>query len=309
MLVAAPQRWDEACFAVPSIRALAAAGLGTGVLCREDQADFWKTLDGLEVLSFPAKAGARQVAAGLRGSWKASLAWEDDWAAEIFQRAGIERRLGPALGRLPKRLTHPLSGKPGPLEHRVRFYLSAVEEMGIETRIPGFFAPADLGIFPVDGAVLLAPDSDLGPSHEWPLARWEAIAGRLVQAGARLTVAGLPGGRGLGASLARQLAGAAEFFEAAPLAGALPLLAVHGKVLAADGSLPHLAAHAGGTCVTLFGPNDPAWRRPLGRRHSVVRRHVECAPCLMARCPLDSRCQNELDVERVWAAVISDTPA
>jgi ADP-heptose:LPS heptosyltransferase len=74
-------------------------------------------------------------------------------------------------------------------------------------------------------------------------------------------------------------------------------------VIAADGSLPHLAAHAGATCVTLFGPNDPVWKRPLGKRHAVVRRHVECAPCLLGKCPLDGRCQRELEADRVWAAI------
>jgi ADP-heptose:LPS heptosyltransferase len=78
---------------------------------------------------------------------------------------------------------------------------------------------------------------------------------------------------------------------------------VHGLVVAADGSLPHLAAHVGSTCVTLFGPNDPAWKRPLGKRHAVVRRHVECAPCLLAKCPMDLRCQKELEAERVWIAL------
>src|SRR5690606_5787049 len=92
--------------------------------------------------------------------------------------------------------------------------------------------------------------------------------------------------------------------HAAPLAGALPLLAAHSLVIAADGSLPHLAAHVGSTCVTLFGPNDPAWRRPLGRRHLVVKRHVECAPCLLAKCPMDLRCQNELETGRVRQAVL-----
>jgi heptosyltransferase-2 len=81
------------------------------------------------------------------------------------------------------------------------------------------------------------------------------------------------------------------------------LLAAYGFVIAADGSLPHLAAHVGATCVVLFGPNDPAWKRPLGRRHAIVRRDVECAPCLLAKCPLDLRCQIELESERVWQAV------
>ena len=103
--------------------------------------------------------------------------------------------------------------------------------------------------------------------------------------------------------MAKNLGESVDFFQTTPLAGVLPFLAVHGLVIAADGSLPHLAAHAGATCVTLFGPNDPAWKRPLGRRHAVVRRHVECAPCLLAKCPLDQRCQSELEADRVWQTV------
>jgi heptosyltransferase-2 len=199
-------------------------------------------------------------------------------------------------------LTHPLAAVANPLDHRVRFYLSLVEEIGVDTRRPDFFAPATLGIGQVAETVLLVPDSDFGPSHEWPLDRWESIARRFLDAGKRVTIAGLPGGRALGRALAGRLDSVAEFFEASPLSGTLLLLAVHAKVVAADGSLPHLAGYAGATCVTLFGPGDPDWRRPLGRRHSVVKQHVECAPCLLAKCPLDLRCQTELDAARVWSA-------
>jgi ADP-heptose:LPS heptosyltransferase len=140
-------------------------------------------------------------------------------------------------------------------------------------------------------------------SHEWPLDGWLELARGLIQSGRRVTVAGLEGGRGMGKALAAALGGSAEFFEANPLSGTLRLLAVHGLVIAADGSLPHLAAHAETTCITLFGPNDPLWKRPLGKRHGVVRRHVECAPCLLPKCPMDLRCQRELDTKTVIAAV------
>jgi ADP-heptose:LPS heptosyltransferase len=190
------------------------------------------------------------------------------------------------------------------LDHRVRFYLSALEEMGIATTQPEFFAPADTGIAPVAGTVLLSPESDFGASHVWLLEGWREIGTRLLDAGRRVTVAGVDQKRGgIAETLARELAAGVEFFHAAPLAGTLPLLAVHALVVAADGSLPHLAAHAGATCVTLFGPNDPQWKRPLGKRHAVVKRHVECAPCLLEKCTLDMRCQRELEVDRVWAAV------
>lgn len=302
MLVAAPERWDEVCFAVPAVRALRRSGLATGVLCPESQREFWETIPGIEIIGYPPKARAKVVAAMLDDGWKASLAWETGVAAEAFERAGISRRLGPDEKRLQRRLTHPLEVRPGPMEHRVRFYLGTVEALGIEALAPEFFAAADLGVVSQPGTVLLCPDSDFGPSHEWLPEHWETLANGLKSDGLRLTVAGLSGGRGLARRLADSLEGV-EYFDAEPLAGALPLLAVHQVVVAADGSLPHVAAHAGSTCVTLFGPNDPSWKRPLGRRHTVVRRHVECAPCLLGKCPLDLRCQRELEAGEVLAAV------
>ncbi len=303
MLVAAPERWDEACFAVPAVRAMVASGIGAGILCQETQHEFWETIEGLAVIPFSPKSKPKLVAAELSENWQASLAWDIGFAAEAFKIAGIPRRLGRTDGRFNKLLTHPLGFAVSPLEHRVRFYLSAAEELGFQTGKPEFFAPCHLGIEPVADVVLLCPGSDFGPTHEWPVERWVEIAGKLTRSGRRVTVTSVDGGRGLGKILADKLGEGVEFFHAAPLTAVLPLLAVHGLVIAADGSLPHLAAHAGATCVVLFGPNDPAWKRPLGRRHAMVRRHVECAPCFLSKCPMDLRCQHELDVERVWSVV------
>jgi ADP-heptose:LPS heptosyltransferase len=296
MLVAAPEHWDEACFGIPAVRALMASGLGVGVLCPAKQVPLWETLDGLQVVGFPENARPRAVAAGL-GAWKASLAWLPGFAADVFNRAKIPRRLGRDDRHLNRRLTHPLpiAVKPEPVQHRVAEYLAIIEALGIPTARPEFYAPVNLGIAQEPATVLLCPDSDYGASYEWPLDRWFALAEALAADGVMITVAGLPNGRGLGQALAHKLSGDTPFFEAEPLGETLPLLAVHSVVVAADGSLPHLASHVGAVCVTLFGPNDPTWRRPLGRRHSVARRHVECAPCFKPRCPLDLRCQLELD--------------
>ncbi|MEO6477269.1 MAG: glycosyltransferase family 9 protein [Luteolibacter sp.] len=303
MLVAAPERWDEACFAVPAVRALAASGLEIGILCTVEQREFWETVGGLTVVDFPARSKTKAVAAKISDTWQASLAWENGPAAEIFKLARIPRRLGPDERKLKKLLTHPMGFAAGPLEHRVRHYLAAVEELGIDTARPEYFVPADLGIEPVAGAVMLCPASDFGPNHEWPLEGWEEIANAILKTGRRITVTSIDGGRRLAKRLVDKLGDGVEFFHANPLGSTLPVLAVHGLVISADGSLPHLAAHAGTTCVTLFGPNDPAWKRPLGRRHAVVRRHVECAPCLLDKCPLDMRCQKELEAARVWTAI------
>ncbi len=303
MLVLAPERWDEACFVVPALRAGLAAGLDSGVLCAAAQRPFWETVNGLKVVEIPVKASAKMVAVQLAGNWQASLAWQAGLAAEACQRAGIPKRLGADERKLNKLLTHPLGFSAGPLEHRVRHYLAAFEELGVETSRPEFFAAAALGIEAIPAAVLLCPGSDFGASHEWPLARWVEIATRLLESGKQLTVASDHGGRGLGQSLAQKLGDRCEVLVISSLAEVLPQLAAQRLVIAADGSLPHVAAHVGATCLTLFGPNDPAWKRPLGRQHRVVRRHVECGPCLLAKCPFDQRCQNELESEQVWEAV------
>ncbi len=297
MIVAAPERWDEACFAVPAVRALAASGLAVGVLCAAERRGFWETLDGIAVVDFPEKSGAKAIAAALDGGWEAALVWEPGAAADAFRRAAIPRRLGPAGVGLEKSLTHPLTAAPGPLEHRVRFYLAIVEALGCAVARPEFFAPAPLSTAPDTDVVLLIPGSDFGANHEWPLDRWEEIAAALAADCIQIRTAG--------GAPARKLAERAgvDFTELAPSTAALEILAAHPLVVAADGSLPHLAAHAGATCVTLFGPGDPAWKRPRGTRHTVVRHHVECAPCLLPKCPLDLRCQRELDVATVLAAI------
>ncbi|BCU76772.1 glycosyltransferase family 9 protein [Luteolibacter sp. LG18] len=305
MLVTAPERWDEACFAVPALRALAASGLPVSVLCPAAQETFWQTLPGLSVLPYPAKASANTVASSLSGKFAAALIWEPGVAADACAKAGIPRRTGPGGDKaLSKRLTDPLPlPTPGPIEHRVRHYLAPIEAMGIETRVAAYFEPIDQLAPPAPGTALLVPDSDFGRSHEWPLDRWETVARALLETGTRLTLAGIPGGGGLAAKLAKTLGDSVRTTDLFPSGEVLPLLAAHERVIAADGSLPHLAAHAGATCIVLFGPNEPAWKRPLGKRHTVLRRHVECSPCFAPKCALDLRCQHELEMEKVLAAV------
>ncbi|MFT3990051.1 MAG: glycosyltransferase family 9 protein [Luteolibacter sp.] len=304
LLIAAPRRWDEATFSVPAIRALAASGLAVGILCVEKQAAFWKLLPGVEVVPFSATAKPKGIAAAVAGNWEASLAWEAGQEAEVFAKAGISRRLGVEEKSLLKRLTHPLKISVGPLEHRVQFYLSVVKSMGIPVEKPEFFLPAATEP-KAAGSLLICPDSDFGAHYEWPLERWEEIAKACVERRIPVVIGSLAEGRGLGKSLIARMAEGTPEVEFGEFGKDLPLIATYPSLLCADGSLPHLASHLGATCAVLFGPNDPAWKRPLGTRHRVIRRHVECAPCFLKKCAMDLRCQRELGVERVLERVFS----
>lgn len=301
MLLALPERWDEACFAVPAVRALVRSGLVGALVCHEEQEVLWKTVCPLPRFTFSHKTSAGQLAKLLGNDWEASLTWADGVAATAFAKAKIARRLGPACANLKKLVTHHLQAREAPTEHRIRLYLNTCQELGISVNHPELFIPASVGVPAKPNNVLLCPDSDFGPSHEWPLDRWQMLADSLLEQGKHLTIAGGIGGRNLGKILLSRIGGEAEFFHANPLGEAILTLASFQLIIAADGSLPHLAAYTGGTCITLFGPNDPNWKRPLGKQHAVVRKHVECAPCLSPKCRMDNRCQSELEVADVLA--------
>lgn len=301
MLVAAPARWDEACFSIPAVRALIASGPGVGILCPEEQMSLWQSLPVVSVIGVPQNARAKPIAARIDSSWQAAWLWEEGPLADAIVRAKVPRRLGPAVGKLTKMLTHPLDARVGPLDHRVRHYLATVESAGMTTGHADFFRPLEITAPTTPRSVLLIPDSDFGPSHEWNPSGWLEVIDHLSQRNCHVAIAIHRGGRCLGEQLVAQRGDQVTAVAIPALAEALPKLATHALTIAADGSLPHLAAYAGCTCITLFGPNDPQWKRPLGKHHAIVRRQVECAPCLLAKCPLDLRCQRELTPSAVVA--------
>ena len=297
--VAAPLEWRETCFAVTALRALRRMGVVLRVLCPQRQIPFWEASGFAGAKGYPDKAPARQIAGLLEAGSVASLAWEAGEAADAFAKAGIERRLGPPAKGLDKRLTEriQLIEKPGPVSHRVQFYLKIAEKLGAEAMVAENFAPLRIPVPNDPGRVLLVPDSDLGTHFQWSPERWEELARALLGRGRSLRVAT---SGPMGAALAKALPEADTVSLELP---ALEELAAHGLCLAADGCVPHLAAHVGTRCVVLFGPGEPEWMRPLGKQHVIVRRKVECAPCHAPKCRMDLRCQNDLEVEEVLRAI------
>jgi ADP-heptose:LPS heptosyltransferase len=274
-------------------------GVAVRVLCPQRQIPFWEASGFAGAKGYPDKASARQIAGLLEGGSVASLAWEAGEAADAFAKAGIERRLGPPAKGLDKRLTERIQiiEKPGPVSHRVQFYLKIAEKLGAEAMVAENFAPLRITVPNDPGRVLLVPDSDLGTHYQWSSERWEELARALLGRGRSLRIATAGP---MGAALAKALPEADTVSLELP---ALEELASHGLCLAADGSVGHLAAHVGTRCVVLFGPGEPQWMRPLGRQHAIARRKVECSPCHAPKCLMDLRCQRELEVEEVLRVV------
>ena len=288
--IAAPVSWREACFSLPATRALSVLR-PLHVLCLDTQEGFWQAAGVGEVHLYQADAKPKALGRSLPPV-KQCLLWEEGVAADAMVAAKAKVRLGLPTGGLAKRLTDPVvvTRQPGPVTHQVRLFLELAEHLGAGPFEGHHFSPLQSPIARQPGSWLIAPDSDFGSHFNWPLDRWIGLLQELPFDRQFARVLG-------NGPIATQLAAESGIELIAPLE---PIqFGAFEHCLAADSSIPHLAAAFGVTCSVLFGPGDPERTRPLGKQHRPIRKKVECSPCLMDKCPLDLRCQQDLEVERV----------
>lgn len=308
ILFAAPRRWDEACFAAPSLKAIRAARptCTLGVICHEEQADYWSTVTGINaIITYGNRTRLRDMLRAHHESarpWDSAILWENDLAAAFCKALGVKQRIGYDVNHLTKHLTDsvPLDETPGPIMHRVQYYLNLMEALNIPTKKAEIFTPSARASTHDSRHIVISPDSDFGPSHEWSLSAWEQTMKGIFSLGiSNVTLLHIsPDKNPLSLQIARRFPDCrVERIE--NLASCLSVFAGAGYAICADSSTCHLSAHAGTTTISLFGPNDPDWRRPLGKQHVTLREKVECSPCLLSKCPLDRRCQNELRSDMV----------
>ncbi len=88
--------------------------------------------------------------------------------------------------------------------------------------------------------------------------------------------------------------------------GLLQLAAIleHCRLLVTnDTGTMHVAAAVGTPVAAIFGPTDPVTTGPRGEGHAIVRREVDCSPCLKRVCPTDHACMQKITVDEVEAVV------
>ena len=78
-----------------------------------------------------------------------------------------------------------------------------------------------------------------------------------------------------------------------------------------DMGLAHIAPAVGTKTMVIFGPTDPETTRPYSPNATVIRRPVECSPCMLRDCPIDHRCMERITVEEVYEqakVILTDIP-
>lgn len=310
LVIAVPEDPVEACFAAPAIRALrngrphATIAIATPASLvplweRELRIDF--------IVPYAENASVKMITAALEGTnveFESSIAWEASKVSKAFAKLKIQQRFGYRRNKLTSQLNEPLDfTQPfGPPLHRVRYYMSLVEKLGIESMIPANFKTPSLPPRPQVPTIAIAPGSELGSAYRWPLDRFAEVAQLLRNSKLDVVILGQGTAAPEAQELAERLGPDVTFIpDSTDLTPVLETLASCSVLLSNDGVLPHFAAHLGLPSTVIFGPGNPEVRRPLGRIHSTLNAHSACSPCSMAKCPLDHRCMNDLTVEHVSA--------
>jgi heptosyltransferase II len=64
--------------------------------------------------------------------------------------------------------------------------------------------------------------------------------------------------------------------------------------------LAHVAPAVGTQTLVIFGPTNEKTTRPFSENAEVVRRPVECAPCMLRDCPIDHRCMTWISPAEIY---------
>ena len=309
LVIASPISIPEASFSVPAVRAMRSAKPETTlvIVATEEVAPIWRKVANVDqIIVYQSSDSPRKVARLLSGSghsFDSAIAWDENPAALAFARINVRQRLGYPAGKLAKHLTDPVQvvRKIGPVEHQVKHYLLFVQALGIDP-----FQPANFEVPPRPPVgeyfrLAIVPGSDFGPAAEWGLPNFVALYQGLG-AGCEVFILPCPGHSGPAKDLAREL-GNPGLFKDVEGDELIDLLASCEGLVGNDGSLPHLAALVGTPSLVLFGPNEPEWKRPLGKIHKILHHREACSSCLLAKCPLDHRCLTGITVDEALEAL------
>lgn len=82
------------------------------------------------------------------------------------------------------------------------------------------------------------------------------------------------------------------------LAEAVAVLSAIDLIVSNDMGLAHIAPATGTKTLVIFGPTNELTTKPIGAE--IIRKQVECAPCMLRDCPIDHRCMTQLSAAEVF---------
>ncbi len=166
---------------------------------------------------------------------------------------------------------------------------------------------AGFGADPFSKIVALGVGSTNSRAKRWPAARYAALCDELkADRGVEVVLIGSMEEREVASEVFTlcnrkplNLIGETNLAEAVAILAAVDLL------ISNDMGLAHVAPAVGTESIIIFGPTNPGTTRPFSDLARVVRRDVDCSPCMLRDCPIDHRCMTRITVDEVLAEALS----
>lgn len=82
------------------------------------------------------------------------------------------------------------------------------------------------------------------------------------------------------------------------LAESTAILSLCDLLVSNDTGPAHISAALGTKTIVIFGPTNPKTTYPLGAE--IIRKEVDCSPCMLRDCPIDHRCMTQITAQNVF---------
>lgn len=160
------------------------------------------------------------------------------------------------------------------------------------------------GVDPKKKMIALGIGSTNSRAKRWPVENYAKLSERLnVELNAQIILVGSKADADVALKLRQivlkpvvDLTGKTDIGEAAAILSVVDLL------ISNDMGLAHIAPAVGTRSIVIFGPTNPETTRPFSPFAEVVRKQVDCSPCMLRDCPIDHRCMTWISVDEVFDA-------
>lgn len=176
--------------------------------------------------------------------------------------------------------------------------LNISEDRKIEARNKLF----DLGVDLSKKTIALGIGSTNSIAKRWPAERYAELNDKLQnELDANVVLVGSESEKDVSDEVIKlsnikpvDLTGKTDLAEAVALLSAIDLL------ISNDMGLAHVAPAVGTSTIAIFGPTNSETTRPYSLNAEVIKKNVECAPCMLRDCPIDHRCMTRITVDEVF---------
>ncbi|MBI4472830.1 MAG: lipopolysaccharide heptosyltransferase II [Acidobacteria bacterium] len=237
-------------------------------------------------------------------------------SALMMYLSGIPNRVGYATDGRSWMLTNAVAPA-GEARHQVFYYLDLVKSLSANVAEPSITIEATneeranaRKLLSAEGIphdaqfMVLNPGAAYGSAKRWDTDRFGAVADALASE-LRFAVAiiGSANERDVAETITIRLKSRAAVLSGkTSLETLIGVLAEASLMITNDSGPMHIAAALGTPTVAVFGSTDERVTSPFGPRTRVVKRPVECSPCLLRDCPIDHRCMENVSVDDVYRA-------